>query len=146
MSIKKHIPNCRWNCVAILKYKEDGTHFKAITRQVLFEGNNDLPAQLRYFEIASGGHSTLERHNHVHVVMVMQGSGRALVGKEVHDLKKLDVVHIPPKTWHQFQATGKSKFGFICLVNIDRDRPERPDKKQLTVMKKNKIIAEFIKY
>ena len=32
-----------------------------------------LACELRYFEIAPGGHSTLERHDHLHSVMIIRG-------------------------------------------------------------------------
>jgi len=46
----------RWEEVSLLAYKEDeGTHFKGVTRQVLFPGDSQLPVQWRYFEVAEGG-------------------------------------------------------------------------------------------
>jgi hypothetical protein len=48
--------------VDVLAYKQEGAApFKDVTRQVLFD-STDPPAQLRYFEVAPGGHTTLERH------------------------------------------------------------------------------------
>jgi len=134
-----------WENIDILKYKEEGAHFKAITRQILFEGNRDLPGQLRYFDIAPGGYSTLERHNHEHVVMVIRGAGKALIGAEVISLDRFDIVHIPPRTWHQFQPVGNDSLGFLCLVNKERDKPERPSKAELDEIKKSKAVAQFIK-
>lgn len=145
MSSKKHQGDFTWKNVPILKYKEEGTHFKDITRQILFDGSDDLKGQLRYFEIAPNGHSTLERHEHVHVVMIIQGSGKALVGTEVIALEKFDVVHIQPQTWHQFQATNNEPFGFLCLVATERDKPERPGKAELDELRKNPAVAQFIK-
>ena len=49
-SIVRHVGGHRWNGVPVLNYKEEGTHFKAISRQVLFEGGPKLGAELRYFE------------------------------------------------------------------------------------------------
>ena len=54
----------RWEDVALLAYKEGGP-YKGVTRQVLFEGEESLPVQWRYFEVEPGGHSTLERHEHL---------------------------------------------------------------------------------
>ena len=56
-----------WQGVDVLDYKHEGSApFKDVTRQVLFDDAGDSPAQLRYFEVAPGGHTTLERHEHVH--------------------------------------------------------------------------------
>ncbi len=145
MTLHKHQGQFTWDQVSVLKYKEEGTHFKDITRQILFQGMPDLPCQWRYFEIAPGGHSTLERHHHLHVVMPIRGAGHALVGDAIFDLNLFDVVHIPALTWHQFQATGTEPFGFLCLVNIDRDRPERPSGEQLEALRSNPTVADFIR-
>src|SRR3984885_2122354 len=103
-SIVRHVGGHRWNGVPVLNYKEEGTHFKAISRQVLFEGGRMLSAELRSFEIGAGGHSTLERHDHIHSVMVIRGRGQCLVGDAIYDIGVNDLVYIPSMTWHQFRA------------------------------------------
>lgn len=145
MTIHKHQGNFTWEKTEILNYKEDGTHFQAITRQVLFPGTPELPSELRYFEIAPQGHSTLERHQHLHAVMIIRGRGQVLVGDQVNDLGPYDLVTIPALTWHQFQATLGETFGFLCLVSAERDRPQRPDAAALAELNKNPAVARFIK-
>jgi len=62
----------RWDDVAHMPYKDEGAApFKDISRQVLFD-EADLGCQLRYFEMDSGGYSTLERHEHMHAVMILR--------------------------------------------------------------------------
>ena len=82
----RHLEDFRWEGVPVLNYKEEGSHFKAISRQVLFEGGPKLGAELRYFEIEPGGHSTLERHDHIHSVMIVRGAGHCLVGDTIYSL------------------------------------------------------------
>lgn len=124
--VRRHSGDYRWQGVDVLAYKQDGAApFKDVTRQVLFEGK-ELPAQLRYFEVAPGGHTTLERHEHVHSVMVIRGKGQCLVGDKAYDLAMHDLVSVPPMTWHQFLAAKGEPLGFLCLVAADRDRPELP--------------------
>jgi len=135
----------KWESVPVLVYKEDASHFKDITRQVLFDGDPRLPCQLRYFEIADGGHSTLERHEHLHVVMIIRGSGKALVGDSILHLEYMDVVRIPALTWHQFRATDGLPFGFLCIVNTDRDKPSLPDVEALDLLRRDPHVAEFIR-
>lgn len=144
-NVSRWIEDYNWEDVSVLKYKEEGTHFKSITRQVLFDGDASLPCQWRYFEIAADGNSTLERHEHVHVVMILRGNGEALIGNEIVKLKTFDVLHIPPLTWHQFRATAGEEFGFLCLVNIDRDRPQLPDAQALEQLRSDPAVAEFIR-
>ena len=134
-----------WKGISVLAYKEEGSHFKAISRRILFEGSKRIKAQLRYFEIAPAGYSTLERHEHIHVVIIQRGAGRALVGSEILSLRPFDIVEIAPNVWHQFQASNRGPFGFLCLVNSVRDRPHRPDASELARLRENPGIAGFIK-
>ncbi len=137
--------NFNWETIPVLAYKEEGSHFRSITRQVLFDGDPQLQCQWRYFEIASEGNSTLERHEHIHVVMIIRGKGKVLVGAEVSPLNTFDVVQIPSLTWHQFRATEGEPLGFLCLVNTERDRPQLPDANALEELRNNPQIAEFIR-
>jgi mannose-6-phosphate isomerase-like protein (cupin superfamily) len=134
-----------WEGVDVLPYKEDGNIFKSVTRQVLFHGANDLPVELRYFEVGVDGHSTLERHEHAHLVVVSRGSGRVLVGETITEIGMNDVVQIAPMTWHQFRATNGEPLGFLCVVSTDRDRPQRPGPEELEALRQDPAIAEFIR-
>ena len=126
-NIRKHHGAFGWTGVDVLVYKQEGTApFKDVTRQVLFDGT-DMPCELRYFEVAPGGFTTLERHEHVHNVMVIRGSGRCIIGDEVHALAVNDLVRVPPMTWHQFYAGAGEPLGFLCMVPAQRDRPRLPD-------------------
>lgn len=141
--IRRHQHNYTWEGVDIHPYKEDGTHFKSVTRQTVFNGTDELPVECRYFEIQSDGHSTLERHQHEHLVMVIRGSGQVLVGEHVSEIGPNDVVYIPAKTWHQFRATNGEPLGFWCVVRTERDRPERPDSSD--VLGEGSAAAEFVR-
>ncbi len=149
MSHKTHIAQTgpfRWEGVPLLAYKEDGgTHFKAITRQVLLGDDDGIGAELRYFEIASGGHSTLERHDHAHSVMIIRGTGSVLVGRDVHLLATNDLVRVPPQTWHQFRATAHEALGFLCMVRSERDKPQRPTAADLTALRSDPEAGSFIR-
>jgi mannose-6-phosphate isomerase-like protein (cupin superfamily) len=124
--VRKSSGDYRWEQVDVLAYKQDAAApFKDVTRQVLFDGS-DLPTQLRYFEVAPGGWTTLERHEHVHAVMVIRGRGECLVGEQAHEIGLHDLVNVPPMTWHQFHAAADEPLGFLCLVCTERDRPQLP--------------------
>jgi quercetin dioxygenase-like cupin family protein len=134
----------RWEGIALSAYKPGGTHFAGITRQLLFDGGDGLSCQLRYFELEPGGYSSLERHRHEHAIMVIRGTGRALVGDRILELGTHDLVRVPPMTWHQFRA-GDEPFGFLCLVDCGRDTPERPDEGALAVLRRDPEVAAFIR-
>ena len=124
--VRKFSGDYRWQDVDVLAYKQDGgAPFKDVTRQVLFD-SQDPPAQLRYFEVAPDGYTTLERHEHVHAVMVIRGKGQCLVGDQAFELGPNDLVSVPPMTWHQFRAAAAEPLGFLCLVSSERDRPQLP--------------------
>jgi mannose-6-phosphate isomerase-like protein (cupin superfamily) len=136
----------RWEDIPVLAYKEDGgTHFRSITRQILLDDEGTIGTQLRYFEIAPGGHSTLERHEHVHSVMILRGGGDVLVGREIHAVGGRDLVRVPPQTWHQFRATGMEPLGFLCIVRSERDKPLRPSPADLSGLRADPAVAAFIR-
>ena len=134
----------RWDGVELRPYKEDDRAlFKAVTRQVLFS-DPDMHGELRYFEIAPDGFSTLERHEHMHGVLILRGHGHCLIGREVKRVAPHDLVTVPPWTWHQFRATLGEPLGFLCLVNASRDKPLLPSEQELAELKAEPRIAAFL--
>jgi quercetin dioxygenase-like cupin family protein len=143
-ALRAFAENFRWDKVDLLAYKEEGSApFAGITRQILF-ADPDLGCELRYFEIAPGGHSTLERHEHVHAVMILRGRGRCLVGARVSEVGGHDLVHIPPMTWHQFRADAGEALGFLCMVNARRDKPQLPSADELAELRRDARVATFL--
>ena len=134
-----------WEGVDVLEYKAFDEAYRDVTRQVLFGAAQGLPWELRYFEVAAGGHTTLERHAHPHAVVVVRGRGRVLVHPEIRTVSPHDLVHVPPMTWHQFQATRDEPLGFLCLVGIERDRPIRPTEEDLGALRADPKVAEFVR-
>jgi quercetin dioxygenase-like cupin family protein len=134
----------RWDGVAHQPYKQDGgSSFKDISRQVLFR-EDTLGCELRYFEMDAGGRSSLERHEHAHAVVILRGSGDCLVGDQVRSVRPLDLVSIPAWAWHQFRATQGEKLGFLCMVNVERDRPQLPTEDDLVHLKAISPVARFL--
>ncbi len=134
----------RWDGVELRPYKDDGAApFKAISRQELF-AHPGLGCQLRYFEMAAGGYSTLERHEHVHAVVILRGRGHCLLADQVREVKPFDLVTIPAWTWHQFRATADEPLGFLCMVNAERDRPQLPDDQALAELRAQPEVAAFL--
>ncbi len=135
----------RWDGVEHMPYKEEGSApFKASSRQVLFD-EAALGCQLRYFEMDTNGYSTLERHEHMHAVMILRGHGTCLVGEEVRAVKPFDLVTIPAWTWHQFRASAGERMGFLCMVNQQRDKPQLPTAEELAALRANPAVAAFLR-
>jgi len=134
----------RWDETDLLAYKEEGSApFKAITRQTLFR-DPALRAELRYFEVAPGGYSTLERHEHMHAVLILRGRGEVLIGGEVREIDTNDLVSIAPWTWHQFRAAPDEHLGFLCMVNVERDKPIQPSEDERKAMEAIPRVAKFL--
>ncbi len=125
-----------WPGVPVREYKERPELFRDVTRRVLLggrdaeEGGADgvsdaaaLAFELRYFEIAPGGHSTLEHHRHPHAVVVIIGRGEVRLGGTRHELAPFDAVYVAPGEAHQFLASRGEPLGFLCVVDRERDRP-----------------------
>jgi len=134
----------RWAGVDLRRYKEENAApFKAVTRQILFSDPR-LLGELRYFEVEPGGYSTLERHDHMHAVMILRGSGEVLVGDAVHPANTHDLITIPPWTWHQFRPAPGTTLGFLCMVNSERDRPQLPTAEELNALRESPAVALFL--
>ncbi|MFI5908518.1 cupin domain-containing protein [Dactylosporangium sp. NPDC051541] len=142
---RKQVQPFVWDGVEVLAYKEqDGTH-RAVTRQVLTGAEHGQGTSLRYFEVGPGGHTTLERHEHTHVVIPIRGGGTALVVDRIVPLAAHDVVFVPSWGWHQFRAADDEPLGFLCAVTVERDRPVLPTAQDLGVLRADPHIAAFIR-
>ena len=144
MSTVRRFTDFGWENVPVLAYKEGGP-YKGVTRQILFEGQDALAAQWRYFEVERGGHSTLERHEPLHYVLILRGKGRCLVGGEVSDIAEHDLIEVPSLQWHQFRAADDAPLGFLCLVPASRDKPQLPNADDLAQLRKVEAVGQFIR-
>jgi quercetin dioxygenase-like cupin family protein len=128
----KYKGNFTWKGIKTEKYKTGGTDWKNIIRKVLIGNHNESTKfHIRYFEIASGGYSSFEKHRHEHVVIGIRGKGMVLCSKSGssrtemnYQLNFLDILYIAPNTPHQLSNPFHEPFGFLCIVNAKRDRPK----------------------
>ena len=116
-----------WQDTVRKVYKEDGqSNWHGVTRTSLVGGSDEIPVpfQLRYFEVASGGFSSREKHAHQHVVVVVRGKGSVVLGEREQPISFGDVVYVAPWEVHQFRnSDGPEPLGFLCVVPGERDRP-----------------------
>ncbi len=123
--IYRHKGDCRWSGVRVERYKKQEGGWSSISRNVLVGNSGESTRfHLRYFEIAPKGFSSKERHRHEHVVICVRGKGKILIGEKLQTIKHLDTVYIAPKTIHQLSNPYEEPFGFFCIVNAKRDKPE----------------------
>ena len=104
---------------------EPGQGYRGVTKHVI-SGDRGEPSsfEVRYFELEPGGYTRLEKHQHVHSVTIIRGRGYAVVGDDIHPLAPFDHIYVGPMTMHQFVNDAAEPFGFICVVDAERDKPQ----------------------
>ena len=115
----------RWDGVPVEDYKQAAAHWCGVTRMTLVGDRGESTRfHVRYFEIAPGGFTSLERHRHEHVVVVLRGGGQVQLGVVTHHVGYGDTVYIAPQEAHQLRnASADEPFGFLCIVDAERDQP-----------------------
>ena len=119
-----------WEGVPLEAYKETTESWKGITRRELIGKRGESPKfHVRYFELAPGGYSTLEKHEHEHAVIPLRGQGEVQFGCYVYRVGFGDVIYVAPNDPHQFRNAEEADepFGFLCVVNAERDTPQSVD-------------------
>lgn len=113
-----------WSGVRTERYKRyDGTWTSVLRRVIIGNRGEKTKFHVRYFEVGPGGHTTLERHRHEHVVIGVRGKGECLVGRKKFGIAFLDALYIPPGAPHRLGNPHVEPFGFFCIVDAGRDRP-----------------------
>jgi len=108
-------------------YKDAGDlTFRGVRRvELVGKFGERTRCDLRYFEVEPGGHTSLEKHLHTHVVIGARGEGVLLLGGRRMPLRHLDVACVGPLEAHQLRNETEEPFGFLCVVDHERDRPLR---------------------
>ena len=91
------------------------------TRQVLISPQEGPNFALRKFIMEPGGGMPLHTNTVEHEQYVLRGRARVVIGEEILEVKKDDVVFIPGGVPHSYQAMGEEPFEFLCVV------PNLPD-------------------
>lgn len=107
--------NFRWEGVSVKEYPNDRS--KQVTKQEMVglqDGAKNFA--MRYFEVAPGGYTSLDEHQHDHGVMILRGKGRVLLGEQSYEIGFGDAIYIFPHERHQFVNTGDEPLGFLCVI------------------------------
>jgi len=131
--VHRHRSDYSWSGVRTERYKsraegqdrEGKTTWNRVLRRTLVGGlkGERTRFHLRYFEIAPGGNTSLERHRHEHVVICVRGQGICRAGEKTLALGFLDTAYIAPQEVHRLEnpADNHEPFGFFCVVDARRD-------------------------
>ena len=135
----------RWEGVADRAYKDDpgvarGMAWQGISRNTLARG----AFEVRYFEVAPGGFSSLEKHAHEHAVICVRGA-RAGAGRRRG--ARAAAVRPRPQSgpWvpHRWVNAGDEPFGFLCSVDGERDKPAPLSDEEWEALRANPLTAPF---
>lgn len=128
--VVRHNGDFTWDGIELEAYKATTESWKGITRLELAGKRGESGRfHVRYFEIAPGGYSTLEQHEHEHVVIPQRGRGEVQFGCYIYRVGFGDVIYVAPNDPHQFRNPDDATepFGFLCIVNAERDAPRSVD-------------------
>jgi len=98
----------------------------ATRKQVLIGPDQGPNFALRKFSMDPGGGMPLHTNAVEHEQYVLRGRARVVIGSEVVEVGKDDVVFIPGGVPHSYEALGTEPFEFLCVV------PNLPD--QTTIL------------
>lgn len=145
-----HSEAFRWSGIEPQAYKfslgdQRGMGWRGIARFTL-AGPPVIPSkfEFRYFEVDPGGYSSLEKHAHVHSILVVRGKGKALVGGQVVELNLFDLLYVPPNTPHRWINESEEPFGFICPVDAQRDLPQAVSDEEWEALQRNPVTAPYV--
>lgn len=94
-------------------------------KQVLIGPDQGPNFALRKFSMDPGGGMPLHTNRVEHEQYVLRGRARVVVGDEVLEVGKDDVVFIPGGVPHSYEALGDEPFEFLCVV------PNLPDETRI---------------
>jgi ribulose-bisphosphate carboxylase large chain len=129
--VMQHLPfrgDYQWEGRFVTDYKPSSAAqlpFRDVKRiELIGKAGEKTAFDLRYFQIEPGGFTSLERHTHTHTVICVRGHGVLQNGEKQFDLRQFDVAYVPPLAVHQLRNDSDEPFGFFCIVDHDRDRPQ----------------------
>lgn len=67
----------------------------------MFSSDNN---SFSFTNFKNGARSPKHKHPMEEVLIILEGSGEFLIGEDVHEVGKGDVIIVPPMTLHQFTA------------------------------------------
>ena len=105
--------------------KEEVPAGTGTTKQLLIGPDEGPNFALRKFSMAPGGGMPLHTNEVEHEQYVLRGRARVVIGEEVLEVKRDDVVFIPGGVPHSYETLGGEPFEFLCIV------PNLPDETKI---------------
>ena len=111
-SVHRRRPDGSWDGVPRQGYDHPGVE----KHELVGPADGADGYRVRYFRVAAGAQTALERHPHDHGVVIESGRARVTLGDERHELGPGDVVYVAGDELHCFEALGDEPLGFICVA------------------------------
>lgn len=90
-------------------------------RQVLIGTEEGPNFAMRRFVMEPGGGMPLHTNTVEHEQYITSGRARVVIGDEIFEVEKDDVVFIPAGIPHSYQVLGNESFEFLCMVPNIKD-------------------------
>ena len=106
----------------------DDAHFEVLSKQgaekvkvkhLIHKGAGAEKFTLRYFSVAEGGHTPLDKHLGEHEVFVMKGMAQLKGIDRERTVRPGDAIFIASNEVHQFLNTGNEPFEFLSVRGAD---------------------------
>lgn len=101
--------------------KEEVKAGSKTTRQVLIGPDEGPNFAMRKFTIEPGGEMPFHSNSVEHEQLVSGGKAEIIIGENVYEVKKDDIVFIPAGVPHSYKTIGDEPFEFLCVVPNKED-------------------------
>lgn len=91
------------------------------SRQVLISPQEGPNFAMRRFIIEADGHMPLHTNTVEHEQLVLRGKAEVVIGDEILQVEKDNVVLIPAGVPHSYRTLGDEPFEFLCMVPNKED-------------------------
>ncbi len=92
---------------------------KTILKEILHPKNDDidLPFSIAYAEILPNNASLPHKLSGAETYLILGGKGSFYLNEEKQEIKKGDLIFVPPNALQWVENTGKENLSFYCIVN-----------------------------
>lgn len=101
--------------------KEKVTEGTNTYKQVLISSIEAPNFAMRKFTIEPGGSMPLHTNEVEHEQYVLNGKAEIMIGDELINVKKDNIIYIPKGVKHNYKTIGDKPFEFLCIVPNKKD-------------------------
>ncbi|KAF0150834.1 MAG: hypothetical protein FD143_2511 [Ignavibacteria bacterium] len=91
------------------------------TKQILISSQDAPTFAMRKFSIEPGGEMPMHTNSVEHEQLVLGGKAQVVIGENLYEVKKNDVLFIPAGVPHSYKTIDDEPFEFLCIVPNKED-------------------------